>query len=73
MRWEWEGGGGVVGMGGAYSLDLVFVEVGHAVDDDPGERATEVDEFVHHEGHDSCREDVVLHVGVPGLGGILAH
>ena len=67
------GGGVVVGMGGAYSLDLVFVEVGHAVDDDPREGAAEVDEFVHHEGHDSSREDVVLHVCVPGLRGMLAH
>jgi hypothetical protein len=48
-------------------LDLVFVEVGHAVDDDPGERAAEVDEFVHHEGHDAGCENVVLHVCVPGL------
>jgi hypothetical protein len=70
-----DGGRGCCGAdeGGAYGLDLVFVEVGHAVDDDPGEGAAEVDEFVHHEGHDSSREDVVLHVCVPGLGGKLAH
>jgi hypothetical protein len=28
---------------------------------------------VHHEGHDSGCEDVVLHVCVPGLGEMLAH
>lgn len=72
VGWEWYGGLWW-GRGSTYSLNLVFVEVGHAVDDNPGERAAKVDNFVHHEGHDSCREDVVLHVCVPSLGGMLAH
>lgn len=53
-------------------LDLVFVEVGDAVDDYPGEGTAEVNELVHDEGHDSGREDVVLHVCVPCLCLLLA-
>lgn len=53
-------------------LDLVFVEVGHAVDDYPGEGTAEVDELVHGEGHDAGGEDVVLHVCVPCLCMLLA-
>ena len=48
-------------------LDLVLVEVGDAVDEDPGEGTPEVDDLVHDEGHDAGGEDVVLHVCVPGL------
>lgn len=53
-------------------LDLVFVEVGDAVDDYPGEGTAEVDELVHDEGHDARGEDVVLHVCVPCLCMLLA-
>lgn len=52
---------------GTNSLNLVFVEVGHAVDDYPGEGAAEVDHLVHDERHDARREDIVLHVCVPSL------
>ena len=47
-------------------MNLVFVELWHAVDNDPGEGASEVDELMHGEGHDSSSEDIVLHVGIPG-------
>jgi hypothetical protein len=47
-------------------LDLVAIEVGDAVDDDPGQRAAKVDGFVHDKGHDARGEHVVLHEGVPG-------
>lgn len=53
--------------GDLLALQLVLVEVGDATDDDPGETAAEVDCFVHDETHDSSREDVVLHVGIPAL------
>jgi hypothetical protein len=46
-------------------LNLVLVEIGNAVDNHPRERATEVDEFVHQEGHDTSGEHIVTNVGVP--------
>ena len=46
-------------------LDLVFVEVGYAVDDEPRERAAKINEFVHHERHDSSGENIVPHIGIP--------
>lgn len=46
-------------------LDLVFFEVGHHVDYDPGQRATKVYDLMHHKGHDSRGKDIVLHVRVP--------
>lgn len=49
-----------------YVLNLVLVEVGNTVDNDPGKRAAEVDEFVHHEGHDTSGEHVVANVRIPG-------
>lgn len=49
-----------------YVLNLVLVEVGNAVDNDPGKRAAEVDEFVHQKGHDTSGEDIVADVGIPG-------
>lgn len=49
------------------ALNLVLVEVGDAVDDDPGETAAEVDNLVHAEAQDAGSEDIVLHVGVPTL------
>lgn len=48
-----------------YILNLVFVEVTYVVDNDPGQRAAKVDNFVHQKGHDASSENVVLHVGVP--------
>ena len=56
------------GEGGDFlPLNLVLVEVGDAIDYYPRETAAEVDDFVHHEGHDSGGEDIVLHVRVPTL------
>lgn len=49
-----------------YVLDLVLVEVGNAVDNDPRKRAAEVDEFVHQEGHDTSGEHIVANVRIPG-------
>jgi hypothetical protein len=46
-------------------LNLVLVEIGNAIDDHPGERATKVDELVHQEGHDTGGEHIVANVGVP--------
>jgi hypothetical protein len=48
-------------------LNLVLVEVGDLVDDDPGQTAAKVDRLVHDETHDTSREDIILHVGVPTL------
>lgn len=63
--------GPLLGDGGdLLPLDLVFVEIGDAVDYDPGETAAEVDGFVHDEAEDSGGEDIVLHVGIPALRGV---
>ena len=51
--------------GRTYVLDLVLVEVGDHVDDDPGQGAPEVDQLMQDERHDAGSQDVVLHVGVP--------
>lgn len=48
-------------------LNLILVEIRDLVDDDPGQTAAKVDGLVHDETHDAGREDIVLHVGVPGL------
>lgn len=48
-----------------YVLNLVLVEVGYPVDDDPGQTAAEVDDLVHEEAHDAGGEDIVADVGVP--------
>ena len=48
-----------------HALDLVFTEVRDLIHEDEWESSSEIDDFVHHEGHDSGGEDVVLHVGVP--------
>ena len=50
---------------GTDTLDFIFMEIPHSIDDDPRERATKVDKLMHYEGHDSCCQDVVLHVEVP--------
>ena len=54
-------------------LDLVLVEIGDSVDDDPGDTASEVNALVHDEAQDSGCEDIVLHVLVPTLGWVLAY
>ncbi|EKG20031.1 hypothetical protein MPH_02662 [Macrophomina phaseolina MS6] len=51
---------------GTHSLNLVLVEERDAVDDDPRQRATKVDDLVHDERHDAGGQDIVVHVGVPG-------
>ena len=56
-----------LGMEGTYRLDLVFAEIGDAVDYYPWEGTAEIDDFVHDKGHDTCCEDIVLHVRVPSL------
>lgn len=47
-------------------LNFVSLEETEAVDKDPGEGATEVDEFVHGEGHDAGGQNIILHPGIPG-------
>lgn len=57
-------------VGGGFAtdiLELVFVEVRDAVDNDPGEGPSEVDDLVHDESHDASGEDVVLHPKIPCL------
>lgn len=48
-----------------YVLDLVLVEGGYGVDNDPGQTAAKVDNLVHHEGHDAGGEGVILHEQIP--------
>lgn len=48
-----------------YVLNLVLVESGNRVDDNPWQTAAKVDNFVHHERHDARGEGVILHVQVP--------
>lgn len=47
-------------------MDLVLVEVGHVIDQEPWEGSAKVDQLVHDKGHYASREDIVAHVGVPG-------
>jgi hypothetical protein len=54
-------------------LNLVFVKIGYAVDYDPGKTAAKVDRLVHDEAENTGREDIVLHVGIPALRGLLAN
>lgn len=54
-------------------LDLVSLEETETVDEDPGQRTTEVDEFVHGEGHDAGGQNIVLHPGIPGGPELLGH
>lgn len=53
-------------------LDLVSVEIGDSVDDNPGEGSAKVDNLMHNEAHDPGRKNIVLHVLVPTLRGLLA-
>lgn len=48
-----------------YGLNLVLLEVGNLVDDDPWQGAAEVDDLVHDEAHDTGGEHVVADVCVP--------
>lgn len=49
-----------------YVLNFVLPEETKSVDENPWKRSAKVYDFVHHEGHDTGCEDIVLHVGVPG-------
>jgi len=49
----------------AYLLNLVLVEIGNTVNDDPGQRSAKVHGLVHDERHDSGSQDVVAHPSVP--------
>ena len=44
-----------------YVLNLVLVEEGDGIDDDPGQRSSEVDSLVHDEAENAGGEDVILH------------
>ncbi len=46
-------------------MNLVLIEVTYVVDNDPGQGAAKVDDFVHQKRHDASSEDIVLYVGVP--------
>jgi hypothetical protein len=48
-----------------YALDLILAEEGDFIRDHPGDTTPEVHDLVHHEGHDSRGEHVVLHVRIP--------
>jgi hypothetical protein len=48
-----------------YFLNLVFLEVGNLVDDDPWQAAAEVDDLVHDEAHDAGGEHIIADVCVP--------
>lgn len=49
-----------------YILNLVLVEVGNKVDDDPRQGTAKVDNLVHNKGHDAGGENVVVHPDVVG-------
>lgn len=53
-------------------LDLEAVEVGDHVAEHIGDAATEVDELVENEAHDTGCESVILHPEIPGLLGELS-
>lgn len=48
-----------------YILNLVALEPTQGINEDPGKGSTEVDQLVHHEGHDTGGENIVLHPGIP--------
>ena len=50
----------------SYVLNLVSVEVWHAVYDRPWDRAPKIDSLVHNKRHDASCEDIILKIGVPG-------
>lgn len=49
-----------------YILNLVVFQQTQAIDDDPGQGASEVDDFVHDERHDASGQDIILHPSIPG-------
>lgn len=55
------------GGGNLLPLDLVLVEIWNLCDYQPWKTSQEIDRFVHGETHNSCGEDIVLHVLVPAL------
>lgn len=48
-----------------YILNLVLVEVWDSINDHPRERASEIDDLVHNEGHDPRCQNIVLHESIP--------
>ena len=48
-------------------LDLVLVEIGDSIDDNPRNASTKIHNFMHDEAHYPSREDIILHVLVPTL------
>ena len=48
-------------------LDLVLVEIGDSINDNPGNASAKVHNFMHDEAHYPSREDIILHVLVPTL------
>lgn len=47
-------------------LNLVLVEVGYPVNDEPRKSSSKVYHLVHHKGHDASGESIVLHIDIPG-------
>ena len=52
-------------------LELPFVEERDRIDDDPRQRASEINELVHDEAHDTGSECVILHPKIPSLSCVL--
>jgi hypothetical protein len=48
-----------------YVLNLVLVEVRYPINDDPRQAPAEVHRLVHNKAHDSRRQHIVSHEGVP--------
>lgn len=46
-------------------MDLILIEIGNEANDEPREGTAEVHNLMHHEGHNTCREYIVLHPRVP--------
>lgn len=46
-------------------MNFILSEESETIDNDPWERSAEIHEFVHHERHDTCCQDIVLHIGIP--------
>ena len=49
----------------SYVLDLVLVEVGYLVHDEPRQGPSKVYDFMHYERQDSGGEYIILHESVP--------
>jgi hypothetical protein len=48
-------------------LNLVFVEIWDAIDDNPGKTPAKVYHLMHNKAHNAGGNDIVLHVGIPTL------